>query len=353
VPSDRESLPASRPDASRSETFKFAVDSALLSELGEKLVSTAHVAVTELVKNAYDADASQVKISILPEEGAAPRIRIEDDGAGMTVDEVRKFWMKIGTSSKAAQPVSHRYGRLKTGSKGIGRFACRRLGANLRLITCAHVKLKGSGRASYQTTSVEFIWSTFEPGVDVETVECAGETSVQPTGRTGTTLEIWGGAHDEWRLRGFNYLKRQLVLLSSNRGIARAGFIEDPGFNVLLEAPGLSGELIDVRAAVLDASWGTVKAQVESDGRATCSLNAKGLGGTKKFTSTQRFSRISGTALQIGILPQRKDEARKPELLANYVLPQRHRGTVGGHSRSSKRFPGFSLRRSWRRLASY
>ena len=46
---------------SNQETFQFAVDSALLGELGEKLVSTVHVALAELVKNAYDADAKEVK----------------------------------------------------------------------------------------------------------------------------------------------------------------------------------------------------------------------------------------------------------------------------------------------------
>jgi hypothetical protein len=38
----------------------FTVDSALLSELGEKLVETPHIALVELVKNAYDADAQHV-----------------------------------------------------------------------------------------------------------------------------------------------------------------------------------------------------------------------------------------------------------------------------------------------------
>lgn len=46
------------------ETFHFAVDSSLLGELGEKLVSTVHVALAELVKNAYDADAREVQVSI-------------------------------------------------------------------------------------------------------------------------------------------------------------------------------------------------------------------------------------------------------------------------------------------------
>src|SRR2546428_829863 len=115
------------------EIFSFTVDSALLGELGEKLVSTVHVALAELVKNGYDADAKLITVQILPVDGKAPRVIITDDGTGMTLEQVRQYWMKIGTVNKVADPQTLLYGRLKTGSKGIGRFACRRLGLKLRL----------------------------------------------------------------------------------------------------------------------------------------------------------------------------------------------------------------------------
>ncbi len=302
------------------ERFRFAVDSALLGELGEKLVSTVHVAVAELVKNAYDADASKVTVSIVPEADGAPRVIVEDDGIGMTIDEVRRFWMKIGTTGKVAEPVSKQYGRLKTGSKGIGRFSCRRLGLNLRLSTTADVAPPKAKRRAYQRTRIEFNWNDFMPGVDVETVECSGETSLSTSGAIGTRLEIWGGISDEWQMRGFNYLQRQLAILTTNREVARPGYEIDPGFNVILNAPGLSGRPIDLRDAVIEACWGTVTATVGPDGRAICRLNAKGIGGTKTLTSKQTFTRIKGAELRVGILPTRKEEARKPSLLASYVL---------------------------------
>ena len=83
------------------ETLEFSVDSALLSELGERLVESVHVALLELVKNAYDADATQVTIQITPSEGdAGPEVRIEDNGTGMALDEVRGYWMRIATTHK-------------------------------------------------------------------------------------------------------------------------------------------------------------------------------------------------------------------------------------------------------------
>lgn len=302
------------------ETFQFVVDSALLGELGEKLVSTVHVALAELVKNSYDADATIVHVTIEPDPTGAPRVTVRDDGVGMSLEDVRRFWMKIGTSNKLAAPVSGKFGRLKTGSKGIGRFACRRLGLRLRLTTCAETRVPNARTPRFQTTQVDFDWREFRSGIDVETVECKGTTSLARVGIPGTTLEIWGGQSNEWLSRGFDYLQRQLAVLAGNRGAARAGFTEDPGFNVVLSAPDLSDQQIDLRDAVIDATWGTLTAKVGSNGAAVCTLNGKGLGGTKKFTSREKFPLIVGASMRIGILPTHKDEGRKPQLLAQYVL---------------------------------
>ena len=64
---------------------RFEVDSALLSEIGEKLVTTPHVALAELVKNAYDADASQARVIISPNEAGGGEVSVTDDGTGMSV----------------------------------------------------------------------------------------------------------------------------------------------------------------------------------------------------------------------------------------------------------------------------
>lgn len=44
------------------QELKFTVDSALLRELGEKFVETVHLALSELVKNSYDADATEIEV---------------------------------------------------------------------------------------------------------------------------------------------------------------------------------------------------------------------------------------------------------------------------------------------------
>ena len=309
--------------AAPKEDFRFTVDSALLGELGEKLVSTVHVALAELVKNSYDADATEVTVKITESpDGNSPTVVVEDNGLGMTLDQVRKFWMKIGTSNKSKAPVSERFGRLYTGSKGVGRFACRRLGSQLHLHTVAETKAKSSGKARYQATDIQFDWNEFIPGIDVDEVACSGTTETISNSETGTRLEISGSKTDEWQLRGYNYLARQLALLAANRGAARPGFKKDPGFNVRLSLPGETEQPSDLRETIIKASWGTLVGEVDNKGHARLKLTAKGLRGTKSITSNLTYPLIAGANLEIGILPADKDEVRNPQLLVNYVLRQ-------------------------------
>ena len=112
-------------------TLPFTIDAELLRELGERLVGKPHIALAELVKNSYDADATQVTIRFAPNKRS---IEIRDNGHGMTVDEFKKFWMRIGTTHKK-EKESRNFGRLMTGSKGVGRLAVQFLANKLTIIT--------------------------------------------------------------------------------------------------------------------------------------------------------------------------------------------------------------------------
>lgn len=110
-------------------TVTFKVDAALLRELGERLVGKPHVALAELIKNAYDADARLVELTIRPD-----RIVVADNGHGMDLTAFRDYWMRIGSPHKQKQRTSPG-GRSLTGQKGIGRLAVQFLGRELRLVT--------------------------------------------------------------------------------------------------------------------------------------------------------------------------------------------------------------------------
>ena len=112
------------------ETVKFQADSALLRELGERLVGQPHIALAELIKNAYDADATLCRVVLDPDE-----ITVTDNGHGMTRTEFLEHWMTIGTRNKQTQGRSRTFGRNVTGSKGVGRLSAQFLAHDLDLVT--------------------------------------------------------------------------------------------------------------------------------------------------------------------------------------------------------------------------
>jgi signal transduction histidine kinase len=122
----------------------------LMNILGDQLITDKKVAVIEIVKNSYDADAENVRIRFnnLINHGKTkldlnniPYIEIEDDGSGMTIDIIRKVWLRPATPSKLEQKLSGKNitkrGRIIQGEKGVGRFAIHKLGEKIDLYTKA------------------------------------------------------------------------------------------------------------------------------------------------------------------------------------------------------------------------
>lgn len=111
---------------------KFRTNSRHISQLGRELVTDFVTALTELIKNAYDADADGVKIifdNIKSDDG---KIIIIDTGTGMTQSDVENKWMVIGTNNKVRDNYS-KLGRKRVGKKGIGRFSVERLAENVSI----------------------------------------------------------------------------------------------------------------------------------------------------------------------------------------------------------------------------
>ena len=111
---------------------RFKADSALLRELGELLVGQPHIALAELVKNAYDADATRCHVTIGEDE-----IAVQDNGHGMSEREFLDHWMTIGTRHKQEISTSRHFERQVTGSKGVGRLAAQFIGHTLEMTTVA------------------------------------------------------------------------------------------------------------------------------------------------------------------------------------------------------------------------
>lgn len=120
-------------------TINFTVDSALLAELGERLVGKPYIALAELVKNSYDADATKVKIELNPKKR---EIVVADNGHGMDFNDFKNFWMRIGSTHKEKMRISRNLKRPMTGSKGVGRLAVQYLAKEISLSTVSEFDLK-------------------------------------------------------------------------------------------------------------------------------------------------------------------------------------------------------------------
>lgn len=139
------------------ELLKWRFDISTFRLIGRELITDRMTALFELVKNCYDANAQKVSVVF---ENVGPNmsgsmITIEDDGLGMSFEDVRDKWMVIGTASKRNNPYSPEpFNRKCVGEKGIGRFAVDKLGDKLTIIT----KKKGEK----EWLKVDIDWNVYE-----------------------------------------------------------------------------------------------------------------------------------------------------------------------------------------------
>ena len=108
----------------------------LLLELGNHLIKDEGIALFELVKNSYDADATDAVIEMRNIDSVEKgEIVISDNGTGMSLDTVLGVWLEPGTDYRQKQVNSglrtKKFKRIPLGEKGIGRFGAHKLGKKI------------------------------------------------------------------------------------------------------------------------------------------------------------------------------------------------------------------------------
>lgn len=212
------------------EFVRFSVDASHISRLGLELVSKQETAISELIKNAFDADAVNVDIVFKNTDTAGGTLEIIDSGLGMSREQLINGFMRISTSDKVTEPTSPKFGRQRAGRKGIGRFAAQRLGKQLTITT-----QQAHAEAAIQIT---IDWDEFSSGTELFMVE--SQIRLVPKMRSlGTTMRIehlresWSEAQIR---RAFRYVSNlmQPFPLDRNFSAVDAGknYIRDPGFKV-------------------------------------------------------------------------------------------------------------------------
>lgn len=159
----------------------FTIDAGLIQRLGYELVGRAETAVSELIKNSYDADATVVDVDFVDSYQSGGTLIISDNGTGMTEDQLINGFMRISSTDKIHNPTSEIFKRTKAGRKGIGRFATQRLGEQLTIIT--------QTKETKQAIKITIDWDKYTIDKDLTSITFPIE-EIEKEKEEGTTLRI-------------------------------------------------------------------------------------------------------------------------------------------------------------------
>ncbi|QDZ14667.1 MULTISPECIES: sensor histidine kinase [Micrococcales] len=238
----------------------------LLRTLGSDLISSDKVALIELVKNSYDADAGVVLIRFRgPLKAGEGGIEVWDDGHGMDAATLQSSWLDIATDTKRRNPRSDG-GRRVLGEKGIGRLATARLGEEMLLTTrkqdADEVKLlidwTDFDREDAYLDEIEVAWEVGAPDVFAANGAAAAAFSeLDADGwhqERGTVLQV-DRLSREWTRDDLLELRTALTRLirprpqGSGAGSAKDASTE-PDFQIVLELTDVDDTLEDLAGPI-------------------------------------------------------------------------------------------------------
>ncbi len=154
------------------EKLHFKTNIQLKSIIGKDLINDDNIAILELVKNSFDADAKKVEVQYLNLKhnddktieifsNKTSRLIIKDNGQGMNLVDIQNKWLNIAYSEKKSN--NRQNNRMMAGAKGVGRFSCDRLGEYLNL----YAKKKNSNE--YFLLKID--WKKFEVDDDKQEIQ--------------------------------------------------------------------------------------------------------------------------------------------------------------------------------------
>ncbi len=211
------------------EDLNFKISSHLKSVIGRDLITDDFVAIFELVKNSFDANASEVDIYFGDDQ-----ITIVDNGKGMSESDIKNKWLFVaysaksdGTEDSPAADTDYRENiqhRRYAGSKGVGRFSCDRLGSKLFL------QSRKSKTGDVQQLIVN--WLNFEESAKENFIDIPVQYGVAKSFQSdssidhpnhGTILEITD-LRSSWPRESIKELKASLAKLINPFGATTEGF---------------------------------------------------------------------------------------------------------------------------------
>lgn len=226
------------------ENTNFRARSRLVQLLGDELIGSSRLAIFELVKNAYDADATRVSVVLNNLGSAEASIVVTDNGVGMGPDTVKNVWLVLAHDYRKRQRkagIRSEFGRLPLGEKGLGRMAVHKLGERIELITRS---------AGSPEVSVIIDWDRLADAemLSDAVVEVETRPPVVFDDRTGTRITIERLKNPDISRGEVRKLFRQITSITSPQRLitperkdvlasVKAKGRADPGFKVSLSVP--------------------------------------------------------------------------------------------------------------------
>ena len=185
----------------------FAITPRVIAHLGEDLIKNENIALVELVKNSYDAQATFCEVEFFFIGDELSKITITDDGVGMDLDTIENAWLVIGTDNKKKQLEHPSSGRLPLGEKGIGRLGVHKLGRKIQIQT---------HKFGYNEVVIDIDWTKLEKANSID------DFPIQVTEQIPSSLPIPHGTKitisdlkGDWNRRKLRNVYRDLASLNS------------------------------------------------------------------------------------------------------------------------------------------
>ena len=259
----------------------------LMNVIGDQLITDKKVAVIEIIKNSYDADASVVKVRFcnmsnvgfnsLPKEEQA-YIEIEDDGCGMSLDVIKNVWLRPATPNKfdkkRKKNLTTDKGRIVQGEKGIGRFAIHKLGEKIELYT----KAQGENEVKLEMNFVDFNpddANLFNQPADYKLLdEVSNNWYVQNppervAGKSGTIIRIYN-IRELWSANDYKELyqniQRMMPPVDDNARLLGIDFVQDFSIEMYKEGNLYVDEDVKTFADVIERSQFSMIGTIDENG---------------------------------------------------------------------------------------
>ena len=255
--------------AATNQITHFKADSALLRELGERLVGKPYIALAELIKNAYDADATRCIINL-----TSNRIEVSDNGHGMTEKEFLNYWMTVGTRHKQHSERSRTLGRRVTGSKGVGRLSAQFLAQRMQLLSTSN--------GSNQRLHAFVDWETAIDTGSLTEAEALyrlerSDSTTYPLQSDCGTVVVLHGLKQIWDEAEIRELGRQIWMLNSpiylfGKNRRRHGDSNDFRIIFKTDLPGVDEAFDTQLTQALDNYQAIIRGEISREGHSNVSV---------------------------------------------------------------------------------